>query len=307
MPRLIDECIARGVRCKTDSVTSGFWDTLTQAEVFKIDNIAKYYFDLYEEKQWSVADFPNVAPPFDCYWMEFKGVDYWDTLDPELVPRQIHGKCFESCGVLVRALMPNAKTLLFGENGNEVAVKWATQYTFVVKHERFDVPKVSARVIAALNERGEFVGWDKPSQMQGEVFEDDISDEGKSNLLYFMARMILLPTFLATSFLHCKNVKQIVGEIAPKVAKKYKAKTGRDLVQFKTLDIAPMRETLRRASAEDADMGLKRALHVCRGHFATYTADRPLFGKRVGTFWVPQHIRGKSEYGAVVKDYRLVH
>ena len=52
--------------------------------------------------------------------------------------------------------------------------------------------------------------------------------------------------------------------------------------------------------------GLKKALHICRGHFATYTQDAPLFGNFVGTVWKPQHVRGNAQHGAVVKDYRVL-
>lgn len=43
----------------------------------------------------------------------------------------------------------------------------------------------------------------------------------------------------------------------------------------------------------------------CRGHFSTYTEDRPLFGKVSGTFWVPSHVRGSAKQGVVVSDYNV--
>jgi len=51
-------------------------------------------------------------------------------------------------------------------------------------------------------------------------------------------------------------------------------------------------------------LGIPRALHICRGHFATYT-ERPLFGKYRGTFWVPMHVRGAVEAGRTTKDYTV--
>lgn len=45
------------------------------------------------------------------------------------------------------------------------------------------------------------------------------------------------------------------------------------------------------------------AYHLCRGHFATYTAERPLFGRLVGKFWIPAHVKGKKEHGTVEKSY----
>lgn len=45
------------------------------------------------------------------------------------------------------------------------------------------------------------------------------------------------------------------------------------------------------------------AYHLCRGHFATYTAERPLFGRMVGKFWIPAHVKGKKSNGTVEKSY----
>lgn len=47
------------------------------------------------------------------------------------------------------------------------------------------------------------------------------------------------------------------------------------------------------------------ALHRVRGHFKTFTADRPLLGQHVGTYWWGWQIRGKAENGINVSDYRL--
>ena len=50
---------------------------------------------------------------------------------------------------------------------------------------------------------------------------------------------------------------------------------------------------------------MRKALHLCRGHFKTFTADAPLLGRATGTyFWAP-HIRGTQNEGVVIKDYRV--
>jgi len=47
------------------------------------------------------------------------------------------------------------------------------------------------------------------------------------------------------------------------------------------------------------------AVHRVRGHFKTYTADAPLMGKHVGTYWWGWNIRGSIESGVVESDYTL--
>jgi hypothetical protein len=46
-------------------------------------------------------------------------------------------------------------------------------------------------------------------------------------------------------------------------------------------------------------------VHLCRGHFKTYTDDNPLFGKHVGKYYWQPSIRGKNKKGIVAKDYSL--
>lgn len=47
------------------------------------------------------------------------------------------------------------------------------------------------------------------------------------------------------------------------------------------------------------------AIHKVRGHFKTYTAERPLLGKHVGTYWWPWQVRGNADKGAVVSKYEV--
>ena len=45
--------------------------------------------------------------------------------------------------------------------------------------------------------------------------------------------------------------------------------------------------------------------HLCRGHFKTFTEDKPLFGKYAGTFWWNPHSRGNKDIGTVEKEYSV--
>lgn len=129
---------------------------------------------------------------------------------------------------------------------------------------------------------------------------------------------------LTLSFLHCKNVElKTVEESdvseesqAPrrKVAKKARQKQtavrdqqaiqARPIVTYHILDVEPMKQVLR-SEGRAEQQGLKRALHICRGHFAHYEQGKGLFGKYHGTYWREQHVRGSAEQGVRVKDYRI--
>jgi hypothetical protein len=111
----------------------------------------------------------------------------------------------------------------------------------------------------------------------------------------------IFPALLALSFLHCKNVRRVENVPPPKLDKAYQKRHGRPMVRYYTLEIDPMKEILRREGRSE-EVGLKKALHICRGHFADYT-EKGLFGKHKGVYWFDSHVRGTSKQGIVVKDY----
>lgn len=113
-----------------------------------------------------------------------------------------------------------------------------------------------------------------------------------------------IAAFLAISLMHCKNVSTVEHVPDAPLQKKTVKKHGVPLTRYYTLEIGGMKDVLRR-EGRISEVGLERALHICRGHFATYTPDRPLFGKHTGTFWVPQHLRGTETAGRVLKDYAV--
>ena len=111
-------------------------------------------------------------------------------------------------------------------------------------------------------------------------------------------------SLLAVAFMNCKNVARndVTATEGPSDKWIRRQKTSR--IRYHVLDINPMKEVLQVEGGIETN-GLKKALHICRGHFATYTPDKPLFGSVVGTFWKPSHVRGTIESGAVLKDYRI--
>lgn len=113
---------------------------------------------------------------------------------------------------------------------------------------------------------------------------------------------MLLPSLFAISLMNCKNVTLDEQEPHEKASRNWERKHGRPLTRYHLLEIGEVRTSLSREGRAKED-GLKKALHVCRGHFKTYTQERKLFGKHEGTFWWPEHRRGSPERGEVQKDY----
>ena len=114
----------------------------------------------------------------------------------------------------------------------------------------------------------------------------------------------MFPVLLTLSFMHCKNVDLRPVTPPEKLSRKHRKQHGHELVRYHVLDVEPIRRVLdkyRKGTRED----LRRALHICRGHFKTFTPDAPLLGRGVGTYWWAPHVRGSKETGIVLKDYRV--
>jgi len=110
---------------------------------------------------------------------------------------------------------------------------------------------------------------------------------------------------IASSFMSCKNV-QLVERQSPRHERRQREREKKPpLTKYYTLNIEPMKKILR-VEGKSEEVGLKKAMHICRGHFAYYTPDKPLFGKLSGRFWIPAHVRGSKDLGEIKKDYRVV-
>lgn len=125
--------------------------------------------------------------------------------------------------------------------------------------------------------------------------------EDKESIAMNAVRFIAIVN-LAISFMNCKNVK-LVDEPITRQQRRFKERTGG--IFYKVLDIEPFKEQVRKET-QPGESKIKRALHICRGHFAVYKEENPLFGKHVGAYWKPMHVRGNKKLGEVIKDYNIL-
>lgn len=295
------------------------WQENWQPEIFRISNVADYFFDQARDannkaqvfSHWTLSDFPNIAPPFKQYWMEWDWRTWWPLGDSML-----------RAGVLaICETIPPLPLKIIGEpdrvrpvdiNGRvydvPASTRWIVAYDFFIELRDGKLENLQRTFIPITDE-----GAVDPVQGGAAILEWPQNRGGASpDVLLQVVTLGVYPVLLATSFLHCRNV--ITDEHAPdvKLARANRRRGKRDPVTFKTLVIKPMTSKLRKAGAESVDTGLKKALHICRGHFMGFgekykhadgTPKGRLFGKYEGRFFVPQTLKGKSEAGVVVKDY----
>ena len=144
-------------------------------------------------------------------------------------------------------------------------------------------------------------GRDKPEELVSHPRPGWSEDDFLEFLRYATS-----PFVLAMMFMHCKNVARVEHTPPPKLAKRNLERGKPFMLKYQTLEIEPFKQILK-TEGKIESVGLERALHICRGHFAHYDENgKGLFGRgQYGDFWIPAHARGTEKKGVVVSDYEV--
>lgn len=151
------------------------------------------------------------------------------------------------------------------------------------------VVKWPGLLVIALDERGFFLG-------------SYAADSGGLEAEQYKTMVIMVKVALsAVALMNCKNVALMSHERATKPSKKSR-RVKQPKLSFNTIKLPGVTYSSNgSAEMSKGDM----AHHLVRGHFKTYTAERPLLGKATGTYWWAPQARGKKANGIVVKDYEV--
>lgn len=141
----------------------------------------------------------------------------------------------------------------------------------------------------------------------GKLLSEDLHTLVNRDALYDKDELELVYTvgLQSFTFAHCKNVLVESRLTPPKLVAKFTRRHGQPPVKYKILNIRPVVRQIREDNFDVTSSEIDRAMHVCRGHFRTYSEQRKLFGRISGTFWVDEHTRGSEASGTVVKDYKM--
>lgn len=297
----------------------------------RIDNVAEYVVPVFmpyllktaprhkvpDHWRFTFEDIPNVAPPFDVFWMEYQRPStVWGVSDCDEFNR-LHG--YDKMPQAERPsfgwpVWSNRVGILFlsyrdGEYpalpGIDKAPEGGWSMRAIVFSQEVEREKVWGPITYHfdVDADGSLATWaialgGSEWNSQAEKIERQIALERGDTII---------PALFAISLMHCRNVEtQDEEPIPPKVAKAYRKRHGEPKVTFKVLAIDPMRKVLRDAGVTSGGgRSSAKALHLVRGHFKHFD-ERPLFGKHRGTFWWPQTVRGSVDAGMVVKDYKVL-
>ncbi len=304
--RLLDRILYEGfVRLDApDFAEKYLTEQLEKSQMVVIDNVAAYHLqnlmsridaDQMVTLEMTVDAFPNVMLPFEHTFLEMRLRD---------------GANFEECGVYAEMVKPeevrpdlfSASDSAKGKDANHSLVGYLFNYKRHVGKTHlqavFELPVGANGQILPIN--GEF-----PYRL-GLLGAQYVPQDDKMNASFYLMEKYVYPCLLALSFMHCRNVKVLSENPPLKLSKKYQKKTGRPLLRYRVLQIDHMKQVLEREGGISQN-GLKKALHICRGHFARYGQEGKglLFGKHAATVWVPMHSRGSAQEGVVVKDYKV--
>lgn len=99
----------------------------------------------------------------------------------------------------------------------------------------------------------------------------------------------------------CKNVATERHDPPPALNKKRQKAGKQPLFTYHTLVLKPVGK-----KQESIPSHLwNNRIHLMRGHFKTFTDEKPLFGKYTGRFWWQPAVRGQNKDGVVMKDYEV--
>lgn len=261
---------------------------LDSVPVIAADEVADYCRLTLEPGKSALPDLvTTIAPPFDRFFVEFQGVE--------------NASGFNAWGLLFADLSDDL--------GGADDIGWHLHVTLVIEPRKNDPIGPAAHWIFALDREGlvmtrpedpsELVSGARLPKMTADP-PPELARETTDGLV----GSYVLPGLMAISFMHCRNVSSTTVQPDEAPSKRWRKKRGRPLTSYEMLDIAPMREVLE-SEGRAQEVGLGKALHLCRGHFKTFTEEAPLFGRVTGTFWWAYQVRGSTDHGRVEKSYAV--
>lgn len=181
-------------------------------------------------------------------------------------------------------------------------IRWIAQAILFIQEEKagFVSPPVGDLTLF-ISKSGEIVPINPPSGWFISLFDPKFALQGLSMK---QANQLVLPLYetclLTVCFMNCRNVtmsKEVVH-----YPKKWRRRFGRpEPIRYHVLKIDSMRKVLA-IEGKSEEVGLRKALHICRGHFKDYRKSG-LFGRHHGIYWWDAHVRGSLQRGVVLKDY----
>ena len=302
---------------------------LESATVLEASNVAAYLYGTNRKDLCSLnKDFPNIAPPWPNFFIEFAMPSTVCMVAPEgseMVPWEgpqafgLHWMAgargshdFHLQQTLFKSLsdtaLPEVRPIYL-RAAEEAA--WFGHVHLYSESHAFHPDGPVWLLLFPITAGGRFFECDHPEYGDSSIVAIEMPAEPIrwplpiKPTIQRVIWMAIGASLMTLSLCHCKNV--LISPTTPPVrlSKKFERKHGKPLVQYNIINIQPMIRILDVEGNASGD-GLKHALHICRGHFKDYQV-RGLFGREYlrGRYWWPAHVRGDPEQGFIVSDYTV--
>lgn len=277
---------------------------LRGAPKIRIDNVTEFYFAGTDKEEWDLSrDFPYLIPPFDKVWLE--------TNRPTIINSSVHGSMQWGRVRPARWAVYVIRADVDPSLRNNIHPDWAKVRPILPEGSKHivmlqlccDTFGFFSSHILVVDEHGTPLEHE-PGQMAHFWIAAPGVTADQLSATREMSASLVYPALLAMSLLNCKNVD--VSEVdAPRSLRRTAKRNNAPVSKYYVLNVDVLRREVT-SHAKATGNSIAKSLHICRGHFATYTDDHPLFGKYTGRFWKPSHVRGSVQSGVVVKDYRVI-
>lgn len=267
-----------------DEMVALAWDSVK----VRADVAADLYWQSPQEVWLPDKDYPPMRLPYPHMWIEWEQPRKW--LSGKRVVSQDDPLFDTQMGILLSDLeIPNDRVLF---NTSEFNVAAPRKAHSAIQFHAFGMKAGRAIVfpfmgLVYLGEAGRQI-------MQVQYLGPD------SHTTVSMLDPKIQPGLLAVGLMNCRNVT--INEVTSPVPIGRKQRRRNPGVTYRTINVPG------HAGGETSNNGMRGpgvAMHRVRGHFKTFTSERPLLGQHVGTYWWGWQVRGKAELGTVVSDYRI--
>jgi hypothetical protein len=236
----------------------------------------------------------NAAPPFPECFVEFR------------IPERVSPMVRHIGWYLKSAVQGEEPSALFGaledfriQDFKYHWVIWGAM-TIGTANERVLCPVMPSLVL--LDEKGASI---QPPYMG---LTPGWEGSGQADWARNWAQHSFFTCMLTFCFMNCKNVSLDTVERERDLNRAREKNRLQPFIRYHIINIEPMKQVLRTEGNIEAN-GLKRALHICCGHFARYVPERGgPFGRKIEEpvmIWHPSHVRGSAKQGVVFSDYNV--
>jgi hypothetical protein len=269
--------------------------TLRNATIIIADDVAEYFW-VHDREEWGIREFPNLAPPSSPLFIEWCWKSHFYDVE----------RPYDQSGVLIT----------WDEITDDNRESWIGIFDGFLRNsgDHKDIAENMLRAADSEDARwicaaDNWLSLDGIAAFCHAPMFAVISRQGTAIARCGLGTGVdpmseIDVALLAVGFMHCKNVARRDATETEGPPDKWLRRQKQPKLRYHVLEINPMKEVLR-TEGQSETLGLKRALHTCRGHFTHYSEERPLFGRYSGTFWVPEHKRGNVKHGMVLKDYSI--